>query len=102
MPRRNTGSRPRPPTPMLPPWPGLLASVAASALGELRTSVGLWVGTSTWLMIHESPTMGSFEEEHGAGARRWSYNGRCFAEVERTRTTFVGEHAGFHDLFEPI
>jgi AraC-like DNA-binding protein len=43
-----------------------------------------------------------FELEHGVEADRNAYNERCIAEARRRRAPFVGQHAGFSDLFVPL
>ncbi|HEV8246305.1 MAG TPA: AraC family transcriptional regulator, partial [Polyangiaceae bacterium] len=92
----------------MPAWHGLLAPVVANAFDDLRVGVALRVplgrppGNDFWYPIHGVPAVSTFELEHGVGGRRWAYNARCFAEVERTRKGVLGEHAGFKDLFVPV
>ncbi|HEV8245999.1 MAG TPA: hypothetical protein VGP93_09535, partial [Polyangiaceae bacterium] len=96
------GSARGPERPPLPNWQALLTPVIAYQLWELRIGLALWLGDTFWSSINFYSGVLSFEHEHGVETKRWAYNLRCFAEVERTRRSVRGEHAGFHDLFVPV
>src|SRR5262249_45723061 len=42
------------------------------------------------------------EMEHGRLGDRYEYNERCLQRARRDKSTVVGKHAGFCDLFVPI
>jgi AraC-like DNA-binding protein len=88
--------------PALPGVRALLTPVAAHTFEELRISVSFWNARDFWHSIVLVPNIGSFELEHGVQGKRWPYNHKNFALVQRARKIHWGRHAGFFDLFVPL
>src|SRR5258708_8782859 len=88
--------------PASPSVRALLPAVVAHAFEELRISVSFWNARDYWHWLVLVPNVGAFELEHGASAKRWPYNHKNFAAVQRTGKITWGQHAGFHDLFVPL
>jgi AraC-like DNA-binding protein len=88
--------------PALPGIRALLTPVAAHAFEQLRVSVSFWNARDFWHSIVLVPGMVGFEIEHGVTGKRWPYNHKSFAQVQRTGRPVWGRHAGFHDLFVPL
>jgi AraC-like DNA-binding protein len=81
----------------------LLTPVQAFLFESLGLSAAIWLAGDDWFPIHtESSSVSQFESVYDADGTRSAYNGRCFAEVKRTRRPVCGEHAGFSDFFVPI
>jgi AraC-like DNA-binding protein len=88
--------------PALPSLRALLTPVAANAFSQLSVGLSFWNARDFWHPISETPSIISFEIEHGVETKRWAYNENCFAEVRRTGRPVRGEHMGFFDLFVPL
>jgi AraC-like DNA-binding protein len=87
-----------------PPGVGhaLLSVIVANIFQTLRISATIWEHGADWFPVHAEPSPGAFESEHGREGDRNAYNGRMFAEVQRTKKITRGDHGGFSDLFVPI
>jgi AraC-like DNA-binding protein len=79
----------------------LLIPAFCKVFQDLRVSSSLWVD-SYWAAIYGEPSVVTFEIEHGVLLERGPHNERCFTRARRERTTVIGKHAGFHDMFVPI
>jgi AraC-like DNA-binding protein len=88
--------------PPLPASTGLLTPVIVHMFTDLQIGVSLWLSESWWHPICTVPDVSGFEYDHGVATRRWAYNDRCLKRACAERTTVVGEHAGFCDLFVPV
>jgi AraC-like DNA-binding protein len=58
-----------------------------------------------WFVIRGQPdalNLLDFELEHGVESERYAYNHRSVALVRRRKTSVIGEHRGFRDLFSPV
>jgi AraC-like DNA-binding protein len=68
---------------------------------DLRVASSMWVD-GYWASIHGEPNVTAFELEHGVLLERGPHNERCFERARRERSTVIGQHAGFHDMFVPV
>jgi AraC-like DNA-binding protein len=86
------------------PEAGLIPS-ACKVLQDLGVSASICFeghGHAYWAPFQEHPNVLAFEMEHGKLGDRYEYNERCLRRARRLKSTVVGKHAGFCDLFVPI
>jgi AraC-like DNA-binding protein len=79
----------------------LASHIVAQAFKILRVSASLSTGP-LWWSLHEAPNLIEFEFDHGVEMERYSYNGRCLAEVRRRKKMIRGELNGHSDFFVPV
>ncbi|HEV8248297.1 MAG TPA: AraC family transcriptional regulator [Polyangiaceae bacterium] len=80
----------------------IMVSIAAHVLQVLRASTSIWEHGAEWFPLYVERSVQNFETEHGKDAARNQYNARNGQLVRKTKKTFVGEHAGYWDLYVPI
>src|SRR5450432_619086 len=81
-----------------------LAQLVLDAFAELDIMVSLWERGS-WRQVCQRPEghgLLRFEHQHGAAIDRFAYNREKLALACRRRSTVLGRHAGFADLFVPV
>src|SRR5260221_12705945 len=83
----------------------VLIPSACEVLQDLGVSASICFeghGYAYWHPFSEHPSVVAFEMEHGRVNDRFEYNDRCMRRARREKSTVVGSHAGFYDLFVPI
>jgi len=83
----------------------VLIPSACKVLQDLGVSASICFegfGYAYWHPFSEHPSVVAFEMEHGRVNDRFEYNDRHLRRARRERSTVVGRHAGFYDLFVPI
>jgi AraC-like DNA-binding protein len=81
-----------------------LAPLVLDVFAELDIMVSLWERGS-WRTVCQRPEAHGllrFEHQHGAAINRFAYNLKNLKAACRRRTTVLGQHAGFADLFVPV
>src|SRR5450432_463685 len=79
----------------------LLVPLFCKLFQDLRVSASLWID-GYWAPVHEQPSVVTFELEHGVLLERGAHNERCFERARKKKTSIIGEHAGFSDMFVPV
>jgi AraC-like DNA-binding protein len=80
---------------------GILIPPACKIFEDLGVG-GSLIFEGVWYPIHGRADLLNYEIEHGRISERYEYNDRCFGRAERERSSVLGQHRGFSDLFVPV